>query len=272
MPRNPNTRPTNIYWLYDTRTNLPFYCGKTVYDVEFRLKNHHRAAVKAPHRPISIRLTELGANVRVQTMEIVPLGEKWADRERFWISTLRLLYPASCVNVSNGGDGPAGYIHTAETRAKLSVKNTGKKMHPRTLAALVAANTGRPKTTEELAAIGAAHRGKIVTEITREKLRLAKIGKPQSEESKAKQSSALMGRKLSSEHVDKLRRPASEDKKEKIRTALTGRKHSAERIANIRAAVIGKKRPPRTPEHCARIAENKRQWWASRKAKESVNA
>lgn len=275
MPRQKNTRPTLIYWLLDVRpetiaagwsSGQPFYCGKTVYDVGFRLRNHHRAAVLQPHRPISKKLIECGDQVRWQIMETVPANNDWAQRERYWIRLLRHSFPA--VNVSDGGDGPTGWIPGAEWRTQMSERMRGKPLHPNTLAAMVLANTGRPKTENELAKIGAAHKGKIVSEETRSKLREANIGKKASVESRAKQSVALKGRKVSPETLEKMRaRVCAPETREQIRTTMTGVKHTPERVANISAALMGKKQPPRSPEHSAKISANKKAWWAARRAK-----
>jgi hypothetical protein len=119
MPRKPNTRPTNIYWLYDMRSETiavfgprgqPFYCGKTVYAPERRFCNHRHEVSKHPNRPISRRIVECGPYVRVSTIEIVPVGDNWVDREQWWIRALRLVNPL-CVNVSAGGQGVPGMVH-----------------------------------------------------------------------------------------------------------------------------------------------------------------
>jgi hypothetical protein len=55
-----------------------------------------------------------------------------------------------------------------------------------------------------------------------------------------------------------------------ISAKLLGRKHNAARVANISAAVKGCKMPPRSPEHCAKIAANKRAYWVARRAAEAA--
>lgn len=204
------TRPTYIYWLIDMRPEIiaagwhsgyPFYCGKTVKSVAKRFAQHKYAAQHAPVGQISERLHLCGEHIRVETMEIIPAGQNWVEREKHWIKILRFSFPDNC-NVSAGGSGSPGYSPTPEVRAK--------------------------------------------------------------------QSAALTGRQLSPEHVAKMReRRHTDGAKEKIRNSLLGVKHTDERRRNISLAVKGKKQKPRSPEHCARIAENKRQWWAARKAAEA---
>jgi hypothetical protein len=105
-------RPTFIYWLIDTRpetiaagwsAGLPFYCGKTVHAPETRFKGHLHLARKKPARRLSLRLAACGEHVRVQTMEIVPPGDGWMERERRWIKILRFGFPGT-LNVNDGGE------------------------------------------------------------------------------------------------------------------------------------------------------------------------
>lgn len=252
MPRRKNTRPTIVYWLVDTRTTTiesgwpmgkPFYCGKTVRP-KLRMKEHRYAAARGGHLPVHHAVREVGDFIEFRIMESVSAGNDWVSREKSWVSTLRLVNP-NCANVVDGGSGAPGLILSESHRQKLRL-----------------ASAGRPKSPSELAAIGAAHRGKIVSEETRAKLRAANLGKKASDESRAKQSAALKGRKRA---ISGPRKPHSEATKEKIRLKLSGTKHSIERRANIGAAVKGVKMPPRSPEHCAKIAANKRAWHAARR-------
>jgi hypothetical protein len=251
--RRKNTRPTFIYWLLDIRpetiaagwpAGCPFYCGKSVRP-NLRLGEHKKAAARGGALPVHGAVRDSGKFLILQAMETVPADGDWVAREKSWIRTLRHFNP-DCANVADGGSGAPGFVLSEPHREILRL-----------------ANTGRPKTTTELAAIGAAHRGKIVSEATRAKLRAAKVGKPNSDESKAKQSSALRGKK---QLKPRLRTPHSQETKEKIRLKLLGTNHTAERCANISAASKGKKQRHRSPEHCAKIAANKRAWHATRKS------
>src|SRR5580704_6086189 len=121
MPRCKRAVPTFIYWLIDTRTEpgRPFYCGKTIRKVEYRLKSHLHTAAARPNRALSVRLFECGESIRVQTMEVVPIDGDWAARERHWIAVLRGSFPEA-VNIARGGEGAPGNIHTPEWRAFMS--------------------------------------------------------------------------------------------------------------------------------------------------------
>jgi hypothetical protein len=177
MPRQKNTRPTNIYWLYDTRPEmvakygpegLPFYCGKTVYSIKHRFQAHWYAVRMHPDRPVSVYLSSFGECTRAKLIETVPVGVDWVARERYWIARLRTLNP-DCVNIAIGGNGSAGFVHSAEFRAKAS----------------------------------AVHRGKITSEETKAKMRATALGRKNSPGHIAKTSAALRGKRLSPEHLVK---------------------------------------------------------------------
>lgn len=187
MPRQKNTRPTSIYWLYDSRTGIPFYCGKTVESVSERLTNHKREAIKKPHRALSKKLIELDKYVTHKIMELIAPADDWAARERYWITVLRRLYP-SCLNISAGGAGVPGLIHTTQTREKFRAARTGKALSPSTRAKL-----------------SAALKGKTVSIETRAKLRVANTGKRLSAEHCAQMSATRKGIPLSEEHRSKMR-------------------------------------------------------------------
>lgn len=199
MSRIPNTRPTLIYWLIDIRPDTlinrpngrPFYCGKTVFPVLTRLKNHRVDMMRHPQRPISSWLKECGENVRVQVMEIVPPSLRWSERERFWIYTIRLLYPGGA-NISDGGEGAPGYVFPAELRAAMSAFRKGKPHSPQHRAKIGAANRRRVVSLETRLKIAAARRGKPTTTgrvfkpETLEKMRAAKLGTKHTSEQRAK--------------------------------------------------------------------------------------
>jgi hypothetical protein len=224
MRRRPNTRSTAIYWLVDVRpetlavhsSGKPFYCGKTVESVTKRIGGHRTAARQFPGRPISVRLNACERHVRIDVVESVPPGSNWRERERFWIATLRFFHP-DCVNVSSGGDGVPGLIHSKEARARMSAWQTGLKRGP--------------LSDETRAKIGAANKGRPVSDDTRSKRSF--LAKNRTAEHRAKISAANTGRKLSAEHRAKLSavrkgKPRSPEWRAKISAAHIGKTHSAE--------------------------------------------
>ena len=237
MPRRPNTRPTEIYWLVDIRPETlsggwsggrPFYCGKTVKGSYLRFSDHKVDATRHPNRRISKELLACANFVRVEVMETVPVDGKWAERERFWIRQLRHVN-ANAANVSAGGAGVPGLIHSDQAKAKVS-----------------AGNKGRKRSAEHRAAISEALRNRICTEAIRANMRAAQKGKiyvPLSVESRAKISAANTGRKHSAESRARMSRAQMGN------THCKGKKRSAESIAKTSAANLGKKR---SAEFCLR--------------------
>jgi hypothetical protein len=159
MPRQPNTLPTTIYWLVDTRpetiangwsNGYPFYCGKTIFSAEKRLVEHYATAVKHPHRAIAAWIRGCGKHICVQIMETVPTDKDWAERERYWIATLRLLWPL-CANTTNGGQGALGLVHPRESVERRAAKHRGLKRTPETRAKIGAASKGRKHSAESKA-------------------------------------------------------------------------------------------------------------------------
>ncbi len=131
MPKQKPTKPTNIYWLYDLRpekvavygeSGEPFYCGKTIFSANRRLKDHIFRAKTRPTGRISARLMECETFVVSRVVEVVPVGQSWVQRERHWISELRALNP-NCVNVGEGGTGTSGFVFTTEQRERVSRGN-----------------------------------------------------------------------------------------------------------------------------------------------------
>lgn len=151
MRRRPNLRETNIYWLFDNRTNVPFYCGKTVDLPRTRLLQHFQSAVRFPNRDISKAIRDIGeSNVRVDIVEIVPVRVDWVPRECHWIAVLRRQNPLA-VNITAGGQGLPGLIHSPEARAKISAAHLGKKKTPESCAKRSALLKGRKQSPDHVA-------------------------------------------------------------------------------------------------------------------------
>lgn len=251
MPRRPNARPTNIYWLYDVRPDTiadgwpngkPFYCGKTVATPQTRLSQHRCQATRKPHGDVGARVVECDQFIRIQIMEVVPFDQDWCAREKFWVATGRFLYPGMFLNVSDGGEGAPGYIPTAATRAKLSAARVGKK-----------------RSAETCAKMSAARKGIKLSSEWRENLRLAHLGKKLSAEHVAKRSAGqrASGIKLSPAHLAALS------------ASRQGKKASPETRARMRE---GQRRRWTAPESRAEAsASQKRRWAADALTSEPAN-
>jgi hypothetical protein len=206
MRRRRDTRPTVIYWLTDTRTGVPFYCGKTVLLPERRLLAHRYDAKNGTTR-VNVRVRECGEHIRVDTMEVVPTGADWGAREKWWISTLRIINP-NCCNTVDGGAGVPGRIPSEETREKMSAWQRGRKL-----------------TSEHREKIRQIMLGKTWPTERIERMRANKRGISPSPEARAKISAANRGRPSKYKGV-----PRTDEVKAKISAATTGKLKRVRRV------------------------------------------
>jgi len=208
MPRQKNTRPTHIYWLLDIRPEtiaagwvqgLPFYCGKTVQKPEKRLREHRYSASKRQYGKVGSRILECSEHIRITVLETVSPENDWAARERHWIAHSRQMFPDVMTNVSEGGEGAAGYVPTAQARQRMRLAQQNRKLiSEETRAKMSAAKkgrTGRKRTSEELARQSAFWKGKPKSKETRAKISIALMGKKQSAETIEKRASKHRGMK-----------------------------------------------------------------------------
>jgi hypothetical protein len=224
MPRRPNTKPTNIYWLYDTRPETvavfgpegqPFYCGKTVCSIGHRFRGHRNSVAKHPERKISKYLILCGELVRTVNIEIVLPNADWVERERHWIRTLRTINP-NCANESDGGDGVPGMIHTAKSRQRMSTAKCNPTQETRRKLSEYASN--RP--AEVNAKLGAASRGRVDTDVTRKRRSESHLGLVKSPET--------------CERIRLAKLNQTAETRRKISAAKTGYKYSEAALAGIR--------------------------------------
>lgn len=195
MPRQKNMKPTSIYWLMDIRPEtiaagwvqgLPFYCGKTIRTPESRLSGHRTDARRSSPGRVGPYVKNCGEQIRIVVLETVPPGDDWIERECHWIARSRQLFPDIMTNVSDGGAGAPGNIHTDETRVKIGNALRGRKISPEHWAKLC----GQKRSPETCARISAAKQGKKCPKIS-----AAKRGKKFSPEHCAKLSIAAKARR-----------------------------------------------------------------------------
>jgi len=155
--------PENIRYVGRTKHNTP----------ERRLATHLSNARNTDydsHVYRWIRTTEQeGYTVVCTVLEDSLSWEETALREIHYISEFRS-QGFDLTNKTDGGDGPSGYVPTAEHRRKVSERHRGKILSPET----------REK-------VGAHHRGKNVSENTRQKISESLRGRPWSDARRAAQ-------------------------------------------------------------------------------------
>jgi hypothetical protein len=187
----------NFYTYTHTRndTGAVFYVGKG------RCKRAHSKQRNSLWRNI---VAKHGHMVHVAMSNLTE--EDAFEHEKFLILCFKDMGVPLC-NMTDGGEGISGLVHSDEARAAISAARTGKKATPETRAKISEANKNRVYTPEARANNAAAQKGKKKTP-----------------EHIAAVSAALMGKKLTKEHIAKLS------------AAKTGKHHSAETRAKMSAA------------------------------------
>lgn len=134
-------------------------------------------------------------------------------------------------NLTDGGEGTQGFIFSEESKEKMRIVQTGKKM------------SKESSEKKRIAMLGNKHGfGKKHSEETKQKMAKAHVGRKHSEESKQKMRDAQKGRKHSPETIAK----------------FTGKKHSPETLEKLRISHLGKKLSPESiAKRTASLAINK---------------
>lgn len=244
----------------------PFYCGKTVKIPEQRLSQHrHRRTSK-----VGIRLQECGKFIQMNIVQIVPFDQDWIACERHWIRILRLMHP-DCLNVSDGGEGPAGVVPSPVARARMSAAHMGKVNSPESIARAAASRRGMKMPPEAVAKSAAWRRGQKHSLESRAKMKASAVHRPKiSPETRAKLSASLRGRVVSPETRAKLKQAWERDRESRIQKlpSRLGVTHSPETRARLSAAHTGRKLPEeqkaKIRESCRRTAALKISASASR--------
>ncbi len=122
------------------------------------------------------------------------------EHEKFLIRCFRDR-GAPLANIADGGEGPSGFVHSAETRAKLSVAGKGRKRTPEQVAASAAGNRKHKRSPEQRAMLSLAQTGRVCKEETKEKLRAINTGTRHSEETRLKMSAAQKGVPKEQAHI-----------------------------------------------------------------------
>jgi len=173
------------YYIYIilNKINNKIYVGKTKNPKERWQKHLSSARTGIGYFLIHRALNKYGINnFDFTIIEEVNTEEDAFIREIFWIAH----YKSNIIkygdtfgyNLTDGGEGASGHLHSAESKQKMSE-----------------ASFGKPKSKEHKNALAAAHLGKILTNEHKENIGLAGLGKKRSEESKQNYSKSKLGSK-----------------------------------------------------------------------------
>lgn len=225
-----------IYGLYDPRTDVCRYVGKTKVKLLERLKGHIRDAKRRKHsvRRFSWVLSLLAANTSPEIRELELVTEEtWRDVEKQWIAKFRAA-GVDLVNTTDGGDGASGMRHSAETRARISASSRLAQASPEVRAErgeILRKKYADPEMRRKMSALG-----KVSHNTAEYKAKASALFKEiwNRPEKRAQRSAALKGRILSPEW------------RAKISATKTGMKKSEAAIAKSIAWHTGRKRSPET--------------------------
>jgi len=236
------------------------YVGQSI-EIEVRLSAHSSSLRKGSHYNSHLQRSwnKYGEDCfEAVILENAP-REMLDFKEDYWITHFNSINPKYGYNRKTGG---ANGSPTAEARKRASISLMGHSVSEETRIK-IGRNSERRKgwkhTEEAKRKISEAHKGKP-TWIK---------GKHHSDETRAKLSRAKMGVKLTLEHrVLLLKIHNTPEVRERHRIAATGKKVSDDTKKKLSIINKGKKKPPRSPEHCAKISA----WRTGRKFSTEVRA
>lgn len=278
----------HVYVIINTR-NGKLYVGKAN-DPDKRWQGHLRLPTDSPLYRAIRKYGEEAFEFRI-VERCASEAEAYVAEKR-WVAALNSMTTGRGYNQNEGGMGSVnpspetrekiriantGRRHTAATRAKLSAIVSGRPVSAETRAKKRANATGRTHSEETRRKIGAAGKGRLLGDEQRDRLSQYWKGRTRpkpSPESRRRMREAHLGKGLSLEHCANISaglkgKPCSSETRAKISATQKGRKTgplSQEHRAKISAANKGKvlssdhraklrkPKPPRTPEHCARIS------------------
>ena len=189
------------------------YIGFTSRGADKRWSQHVREANKGSKLPLHRAIRKYGPESFTRSLLERMTTEVGAKRaEQLWIKELGT-FGSDGYNLTAGGEGVIGYIHSPEECARRAEAGRGRKHAPEARAKMSKSRLGNKNC------LGREHSPE-----SRAKISASKIGKKHSPESRANMSKSRLGKKHSPET------------RAKIGESQLGRKHSPETIAQISAA------------------------------------
>ncbi len=181
-------KPWIIYALVDPRNEAIRYVGFTQRPTE-RFGAHilaARSGKDGTHKACWVKsLLMQGLRPKLEILE-TGSDASWPEAESRWIATLKAR-GCDLTNLTEGGEGAIGHIHTPATRAKMSRSSLGK-----------------PKSDSHCKNISAAKKLTPISPATRQAQIRAVTGRKQSQEEKDRRAAKLRGQKRSPETVARL--------------------------------------------------------------------
>lgn len=157
--------------------------------------------------------------------------------------TIALAGRDNLCNLTDGGEGPSGHIHSDEARKNISAGTKRAFENPELIEKLRLSQIGRKHSEQTKYKQGLAKIGKKKSLKTIEKMRLCKIGIIPSSETRAKMAAARIGKKHNADSIQKMRDKANSRSPETIARQVasnTGKTRSKEARLNMSASQKGK--------------------------------
>jgi len=216
------------------------YIGITVRTLEKRWQAHVTPTnLKKKEGALQCAILKYGSGAFDRAViETTETPAQAAFRERELIIEHRTLSPSG-YNLTTGGEMLVGFTHSAETCAKKSNSQRGRKLSEEAKARIGNFHRGRKRSEETRARIGAAKRGVQLSDDHRAKISSANKGRVFSDEVRGNMSAAQKGKKLSDEHVELMRArmlgvKMSDETRAKMSASAKGKIRSQEHRENIR--------------------------------------
>lgn len=113
-----------IIYKIENKIDGKIYIGKTTRNLDIRIEEHFNCRKDDSYLHKAIR--KYGKdNFIISTIEEVNDIKTLNDREKFWINYFNCKSPKG-YNLTDGGDGVIGYLHTNETKKKISDCSKGR--------------------------------------------------------------------------------------------------------------------------------------------------
>jgi len=185
-----------------SRNNEAFYVGKGKNE---RAWSHLSRKDKHPltHRFNKMRQNGITPNISLYS----ELDEELAfflEEELIAKFGRKDLGTGTLLNMTNGGDGGAGYVVSEETRKKISIAGQGRKCSEETKRLMSATRTGEIRSEETKSNISKSKKGQKYSKIARFNMSLGQTGRVHTPERNAKVSAGLLGHVVSLETRTKI--------------------------------------------------------------------
>lgn len=168
-----NELKNTIYccYLHKRNTGAVFYVGKGTItramnaNPKLRSRNKHYASIINQEGIENIQIEIIPTNTEIEALEL----------EKRFISFLRPYF--KLCNLTDGGEGVSGLVHSEESKQKMSIKHIGIPCKEHVKQIVSNRHLGKITSIEVKQKISDSEKGKLVSEETKKKIALSKLGK-----------------------------------------------------------------------------------------------